>query len=82
MSRFIMYMLTPPKDKDCPKAKGPIPFTSTYSIVATPDQVVNGTTFTGGQPVSRFLPSRCTHTHDDTREPSDTTTLASTATII
>ena len=29
---------------------GPFKFTSTYSIVATPDQVVNGTTPTGGLP--------------------------------
>lgn len=29
---------------------GPFNFTSTYNIVATPDQVVNGTTFTGGLP--------------------------------
>jgi len=35
------------KGKDCPK--GPIPYTSTFSLVATPDQVVNGTTPTGGQ---------------------------------
>nr|POF18532.1 hypothetical protein CFP56_63076 [Quercus suber] len=30
----------------------PFDFTSTYSVVATPDQVVNGTTPTGGLPVS------------------------------
>jgi CHRD domain len=29
---------------------GPFKFTSTYSVVATPDQVVNGTTPTGGLP--------------------------------
>ena len=32
---------------------GPFTFTSTYHVTATPDQVVNGTTFTGGLAVSR-----------------------------
>lgn len=35
--------------------QGPFKFTSTYSVTATPNQVVNGTTnptFTGGLPVS------------------------------
>ncbi|KAK3674054.1 hypothetical protein LTR78_005901 [Recurvomyces mirabilis] len=36
------------KDRDC--KNGPFEFTSTYNIVATPDQVVNGTTPTGGLP--------------------------------
>lgn len=39
----------------CPgdKNKGPIPFTSTYSVVATPDQVVDTENqYTGGLPVS------------------------------
>lgn len=36
--------------------KGPIPFTSTYKVIATPDQVVNATedgdfVYTGGLPV-------------------------------
>lgn len=35
-------------DKDC--KNGPFKFTSTYNVVATPDQVVNGTTPTGGLP--------------------------------
>lgn len=35
-------------DDDC--KNGPFTFTSTYHIVATPDQVVNGTTPTGGLP--------------------------------
>ena len=34
---------------ECDK-KYPIPFTSTYSVVATPDQVINGTEPTGGLP--------------------------------
>lgn len=41
-------------------------FTSTYSVVATPDQVVNGTTPTGGQPVSPHnhnIPSSAQKTH-------------------
>jgi CHRD domain len=39
----------PPSGKgEC--RNGPFKFTSTYSIVATPDQVVNGTTPTGGLP--------------------------------
>lgn len=36
------------RGKEC--NKGPFKFTSTYSVVATPDQVVNGTTLTGGLP--------------------------------
>ncbi|ERF70695.1 hypothetical protein EPUS_02561 [Endocarpon pusillum Z07020] len=35
-------------DRDC--QNGPFKFTSTYNVVATPDQVVNGTTPTGGLP--------------------------------
>ena len=31
---------------------GPFKFTSTYHVMATPDQVVNGTKPTGGLPVS------------------------------
>ena len=34
--------------RDC--QNGPFKFTSTYHVVATPDQVVNGTTPTGGLP--------------------------------
>lgn len=36
----------PSADSEC--ANGPFNFTSTYNVVASPDQVVNGTTFTGG----------------------------------
>jgi hypothetical protein len=35
-------------NRDC--QNGPFKFTSTYNVVATPDQVVNGTTPTGGLP--------------------------------
>jgi CHRD domain len=42
----------PPKDGygDGSCKKGPFKFTSTFSVVATPDQVVNGTAPTGGLP--------------------------------
>lgn len=36
---------------------GPFKFTSTYNIIATPDQVINGTTPTGGLPVSFLFPA-------------------------
>ncbi|KAK5938117.1 hypothetical protein PMZ80_009706 [Knufia obscura] len=36
--------------KAAPCPKSPFQFTSTYSVTATPDQVVNGTTPTGGLP--------------------------------
>lgn len=36
--------------KDCSMMASPFTFTSTYKIHATPDQVVNGTTATGGLP--------------------------------
>ncbi|KAK4982775.1 hypothetical protein LTR50_007585 [Elasticomyces elasticus] len=40
------------RDRDCKKGLDTLPFnfTSKYSVRATPDQVVNGTTFTGGLP--------------------------------
>ncbi|KAK3047638.1 hypothetical protein LTR09_010896 [Extremus antarcticus] len=37
-------------DKWCGKDGKPIQFSSTYSVTATPDQVVNGTELTGGLP--------------------------------
>ncbi|EON69419.1 hypothetical protein W97_08679 [Coniosporium apollinis CBS 100218] len=40
---------------NCPPMNVPFTFTNTYSVVATPDQVVNGTTPTGGLPGSSGL---------------------------
>ncbi|KAK5172008.1 uncharacterized protein LTR77_003645 [Saxophila tyrrhenica] len=38
------------KGRWCEESGKPVQFSSTYSVVATPDQVVNGTEFTGGLP--------------------------------
>ena len=54
------YRNTKPGKPACPgdKDKSPIPFTSTYNVVATPDQVVNtDNEFTGGLKVS--VSARC-----------------------
>lgn len=40
---------------DIKAVKSPFEFTSSFSVKATPDQVVNGTTPTGGLPVSIVL---------------------------
>ena len=44
-------------DKDCKWYKDgkEMKFSSTYSVIATPGQVVNGTEPTGGLPVSTFV---------------------------
>ena len=65
--------------------KGPIPFTSTYSVVATPHQVVNTTedgsfVLTGGLPVrSPYHLAVCMLTRLEKRVPSATMTSGSTA---
>ncbi|KIV96835.1 hypothetical protein PV10_00652 [Exophiala mesophila] len=58
--------VSPPKD-DCPTTGGgggssggakdnfPFVFTSTYSVIATPDQVINGTQVTPGEPGARGI---------------------------